>query len=452
MTITLASSIPSQGETAYFINKQIELTFNKAISTSSLSNTVFSLINLDNNSSVPIRVSAGYTSAAKVVLMPDLLLVENTQYRVIILGTDQNMGVSLVAQDSDVLNTTISFEFGTGDTVYKIDSTVEKDAADLTNEGDLFLPTNVKALGFDFTLEKVRPKNHVHGVPETLTGDNTIRFTFTKDLLTGNGIDLTEWATVTLFPLLNDTAYLASGNTFGVGSIPSHTLSVTGADLLVSFAHQLPQNLGVQVSLLDGITSLEGDNYGGKLEYSINTVLYPEVYGVQAIEREVREIAGTFTQDYIGALLFKNTILGWESVGRSVSLLDPSYALKQYVMSSTILDLMEDREFYKYVMAGTRRQLGDLGVSIDNLIGRVAMKVAKYQKAKEAALESLRPGWQFRVGTTIQAYVDAMSTINRLWYSVNERYVESRFSYDQQDHPVSNTQTNRQARQNNPIW
>jgi hypothetical protein len=113
---------------------------------------------------------------------------------------------------------------------------------------------------------------------------------------------------------------------------------------------------------------------------------------------------------------------------------------------------MEDREFYKYVVAGTRRQLGDLGVSVDNIIGRLAMKVAKYQKAKELALESIKPGWQFAVGITTQGYADTAMNINRLWYSTNMRYIPTRFSYHQEDMPASNTQINRQARQNNPIW
>ncbi|MCB1712291.1 MAG: hypothetical protein KDH96_07400, partial [Candidatus Riesia sp.] len=113
---------------------------------------------------------------------------------------------------------------------------------------------------------------------------------------------------------------------------------------------------------------------------------------------------------------------------------------------------MEDREYYKYVVAGTRRQLGDLGVSIDNIIGRIAMKVAKYQKAKEVAFDSIVPGWQFKIGTSTLAYQEAAEGVSRLWYDINGRYTETMYKYYQDNIPASNVAINRHAKSNNPIW
>ncbi len=449
MAITVTTSTPADGATDYFINKSVSITFNKAIASTSLTPNVFSLIDIDSNTAVPITVSASTDSEAKILLLPSLNLKSNTQYRIIIVGTDQGLGYSLVAGDTETLTTTITIEFATGSTVYKIDTTVEKEVSNLTLEGDLFLPTNLKAIGLEFTILKTRPKNFTHAVAPTVTGDNTIRFTFSKALNTG--ADYSEWADVSLFPLLNDTMYLSQNGDFGTGVIPNYTVTGSGTELIVTFDGALPKNLGIQINLTDSITSLEGDEYGGNLQYSINTQLYPEIYGIQTVKREIREIADVYSEDYIGALLFKNSIWLWEKLGRSFSLDTVPYAAKQYVLCSTILDLMEDREYYKYVLAGTRRQLGDLGVSVDNLIGRLAMKVAKYQKAKEIALESLNRGWQFRVGTSMLAYDNIASEINRLWYDVSDRYTDTRLSYLQLDQPASNTTDNRRARSNNPI-
>lgn len=450
MAITLVSSTPTQGYTDYYINKSIELTFNKAISTASLVGSVFSIIEIDNGVIIPSNISPGYLNAAKVILVPSTYLKEDTDYRIVIVGSDQGLGYSLAAQDSDTLTETITFEFRTGSTVYKIDTVLEKEAASLALEGDLFLPTNVKALGEDFTISKVRPKNNKHGLAQNLTGDNTVTFTFTKDLQTG--VDVSEWVDVSMFPLLNTSAYLASGSELGAFPIPSYTASVTGSNLVVTFSSELPKNLGVQISLSTDITSTEGTSYGGGMNYSINTALYPEVYGIETIKREVREVYDTFTEDYIGALLFKNTIWTWEKVGRSFTLDNIPFAGKQYIIYSTILDLMEDREYAKYVVAGTRRQLGDLGVSIDSIIGKVAMKVAKYQKLKDIAYESLLGNWQFRVGYSTAGYDDAAASINRLWYDINGRFTETRFSYYQGYEPAANVYLNRRARTNNPYW
>jgi len=450
MAITLLSSTPAQGSTDNFINKSIELTFSKAIATSSLVGSIFSLIEIDSGVIIPCTIGAGYVNSAKVVLSPSTYLKENTDYRIIVVGTDQALGYSLVAQDADTLTDTLTFDFSTGDSVYKIDSTVEKEAANLALEGDLFLPTNIKALGEDFTVDKVRPKNNKHGVSPSLAGDNTIQFTFTETLLTG--VDVTEWIDVNLFPLLNTASYLASGAQLGTFDIPAYSTYVSGQNLVVAFSGELPKNLGVQISLTKDITSSNGNVYGGQMNYSINTALYPEIYGIETIKREIREVYDTYTEDFIGALLFKNTIWSWEKVGRAFDLDNIPFPGKQYIIYSTILDLMEDAEYTKYLVAGTRRQLGDLGVSIDNIIGRVAMKVAKYQQLKETAYQSLLGNWQFRIGTSTAGYDDVAATINRLWYDINGRYTESRFSYYQGSEPAANIDLNRRARINNPYW
>lgn len=450
MAISLTSSTPAQGATDIQINKSIELVFNKDIAASSIIESVFSVVDIDSGQNVPITVSPRFDTASRIIILPSQALKENTQYRIIIVGTDVALGYSLVATDADTLTTTIYLEFSTGEGVYKIDSVLEKEAASLSLEGDLFLPTNVKALGYDFTVTKVRPKNNKHGLAQTLTGDNTVRFTFSKNLYTGD-IDLTDWVDVNLFPLLNTNEYLASGDVMGSQPIPSYEISRSGADLVVTFDGELPKNLGLQIELKDAILSEDNDPYGGKMMYSVNTALYPQIYGVETVKREVKEISTVYTEDYIGALLFKNTIWTWERVGRVFAIDDIPYAAKQYIVYSTILDLMEDAEYTKYLIAGTRRQLGDLGVSVDNFIGKVAMKVAKYQQLKENALNSILKGWQFRIGVTTMGYLETAQMVNRLWYDVNGRYTDIRFSYHQNDVPAANSILNRRARETNPL-
>ena len=450
MAITLVSSVPAEASTDYFLNKSIELVFNKAISTASLTNNVFSIVDIDSGTSVPLTITLSTTSSSKVFLLPSTSLKENTQYRILIVGLDMDLGYSLVAEDTDILDTTIFIEFSTGESVYKIDTTVQKDVISKTLEGDVFLPTNVKALGYDFVVDKIRPKNNTHSVPVSLTGDSTIRFTFTKNLYTG-AVDFDDWISVSVFPILNDPAYLASGQVLGEVPIPDHSISVNDNQLVVTFNADLPNNAAIHIDISNKITSEDGEELGGELKYSANTALYPQIYGVDIIKREVKELTTVYTDDYIGAILFKNTIWTWEKVGRSFRLDDMPFAAKQYIIYSTILDLMEDAEYTKYLSAGTKRQLGDLSVSIDNISGKVAMKVAKYQKLKDLAFESMNKGWQFRVGVSA-AYDNLAVEINRLWYDVSWRYTDTKYSYNQYNFPAANATENRRARSNNPIW
>jgi hypothetical protein len=66
MPITLSSSIPSHGSTDYFVNKSVELVFNKAILSSSLTNNVFSIIDIDAGTVVPLTISYGIANTSKI--------------------------------------------------------------------------------------------------------------------------------------------------------------------------------------------------------------------------------------------------------------------------------------------------------------------------------------------------------------------------------------------------
>ncbi len=451
MVLSFVSSVPTTGATEVFINKAIEVTFNQALLESTLTDDIIYLYDLDSGARVPIFISRKVTDSSTIVIHSSEHLKENTNYRVIVVGTDQNFGFYLKAESLDELTTSVTILFSTGDSVYKVDTEVQKNAANLTLEGDLFLPTNVKALGYEFTIEKVRPKNNTHDNSVTLTGDNTVRFTFTKPLYTG-AEDLTIWTDISVFPLLDDPRYLASGNSMGEGTIPDYTISVTGYDLVVTFDNELPKNTSIQMSLLSNILSEDNDQYSGDMLYAINTETFPSAYGLHTVRREIKPASENYTDNFIGALLFKNAIWLWERLGRSMDLAALPFAARQHVLYSTVLDLMEDKEYEKFIVAGTRRQLGDLNVSVDNLIGRVALKVLKYQKSKEVAFESLVKGWQFRVGISTEAYDSAAADVNRLWHDISYRYTDTNYKYHQDDIPASNVTINRRAKTNNPMW
>jgi hypothetical protein len=449
MALTFVSSDPATATVDFFLNKSISLTFNEPVSSGSLTDNIVYLVDTSNNETVPATVALKATDTKVIIIDPLVVLKENTNYKVYVIGTDQGVGYSLEATNGDLLVETVLILISTGDSLYQIDVTLEKEAANLTLEGDLFLPTNVKALGYNFTVDKVRPKNHGHGVAVGLTGDYTIRFTFTKALLTGLA-SYSDWASVNCYPIINDANYLASGDSMGVYDIPDHTISIADTDLLVTFQNVLPQNLCVSIDLNTDIKSIDNDQYGGNLSYLINTDLSVDIYGPEMIKRELSSISSQLNDDYIGALLFKNTIFLWEKTGRGISLSPLSFPAKKYIMLSTMLDIMEDKDYQKFVLAGTRRQLGDLNVSVDNMVGRLALKIARVQKEREVALETLYKGWQFKAlaGSTRSSMFNG----DRLWYDVNSRYTEPSYKFYQADVPASNIHLNRHAKTNNPVW
>lgn len=449
MALILVSSNPESATSDFYINKSIELTYNQPIDSTSLTDNVVFLIDLGSNQNVPVTIALKPTDTRVIVVTPLVNLRENTSYRLIVTGVDQGMGYSLKAASTELLGTTSVVLFTTGDNVYQIDTTIEKQASNLTLEGDLFLPTNIKALGYDFTIAKVRPLNHSHGVSGSITGDSTVRFSFTKTLMTGVSYD--DWTTVNVYPLLNDPQYLAYSGVFSTDiTIPPYSVTASNKDLLITFQSALPQNVAVAVDLNSTITSVDNDEYGGAMQYIFNTELSTVVYGPEMVKRELSSINDQLNNDYIGALLFKNSIFLWEKTGRGLNLSEYPFAAKRWVLLTTLLDIMEDKDYHKFVLGGTRRQLGDLNVSVDNPIGRLALKIARVQKERDIAFETLFKGWQFRA---IAGSTRASSSIgDRLWYDINNRYTDPNYKYFQWNYPVANVYINRHAKTNNPFW
>lgn len=454
-TITLTATTPSSlsGSSDIFLNQIFTLTFSSQLAAASVSDETFLLVDLVASESVPITVLLVSTDITKVQITPNYRLKENTLYRITVVGSDSYVTQYLKAADGTSLTTSVLLDFTTGDSLYQIDTTVQKEASNLSLEGDLFLPTNVKALGYDFTIEKVRPKNHTHNVPVALNGSNQVIFSFSKDLYTGATVDYTTWADVQQAPLLDEANYLAIS-----GSIKSENpnsydytlydpeITVTGKELRFNFTGNVPNNTNISIQLNSNIKSLDGATYGGSMDYRINTEVYPVVFGVNAVKSELKALQSSIYDDYIGLLLFKNTIMLWEKTGRGFSLGDVPWAAKKYILYSSILNIIEDEDYAKFLVAGTRRQLGDLNVSVDSLVGRLAMKVTSIKKEIDVAINSLFPGWQFK---TAVKQGDSIAEEVRLWYDVNGRYTEPAYKYFQADEPSSNTVLNRQAKTTN---
>lgn len=448
MALTFSSSVPTTGTVDFFINKSLEIVFNEELDSTTITNSTVYLYDMTASLNVPIEVERKATDSATIVVVPLISLKENSEYRLTVVGTDLNLGLQLQAANGDLLTVSTYILFSTGDNVYSIDTTVEKEANSKTLEGDIFLPVNVKALGYEFTITKVRPPNHSHAITGSLTG---VTFTFTKNLLTGQ--DTSTLANIGIYPILQDTMYLASGSTMDLGSntitMPNYSIITTGNTLSVAFDYALPKNVAITIELTSNIKSSDNDYFGGNMRYSSTTELYPPVYGPHFIKNELPAISNLLTDDYISSILFKNTIWLWERLGRSLNLSSLSFPAKKYILYSTILDLIEDKDYKKFVVAGTRRQLGDLNVSIDNLIGRVAMKAASAKKEKDIAFETLVKGWQFRVGA--RCLSNSYFAGTRLWYDINSRYTDESYRYYQPDIPASNLAINRQAQTNNPL-
>jgi hypothetical protein len=441
--LVLSASDPSDGDSDVFANIALDVTFTLPLLGSSVSSTSVILTNAGTNSVVSADVELVTTT--KVRITPYGSLAEDSTYKITFPGTDIALSSDYVVKDladSDALLVTLDVTFTTGSRVYLDQSDIDKDATDLSLEGDLSLPVHVKALG-NFAVSSTVPKNHKHDVAVA----TALTITFNQVLLTGSLEQ--DWLDVDIFPILDDTEWLSSGDAFG-GTIPDYSITASGKVLTVDFSGWLPQNVGVNVEISPDVVALSGSEYGpNSYLLSFSTDRYPKISGVNTIKREIKAAVTELNDDYIASVLFAKTIEADAKFGIEAT---PHISIVKWVVNSAIVDLLDDVELEKAIMAGTRRQLGDMAISVDPVIGKLAIKHARAEKKIDQATKSL-------IGKSLIArhyrtdIREGLSRPVRLWYGVNGKMKDSRFISYQKNHPASNTSTNRSAKiQADPNW
>lgn len=432
--LAISSSDPSDGASDVFVNIALEVTFDSAVASSTVSQNTCVLTDQATDEVLDTTVEL-LSDGVTVRLTPTGILAEDTVYRITFPGTDTAISASYVLKDdsaSEALSTTLTITFTTGSRVYINDTSVDKNAGDLSLEGDLNLPTNVKALG-ELVISSVVPKNHTADVSLDLGGDNSITFTFDNSL---DSVTFAEsWFNVDVFSVMDDATYIVSGQ-----SIPGHAITFTGAVVDVTFSGDLPNNVGVQITLEEDITDEDGNEYGpNSYLYSITTERNPSIAGTHVLRREIKAAADELTDDYMASVLYAKTVEFESRWGIPAS---PNIAMHKWIVNSAIVDILDDKELEKAIAAGTRRQLGDMNVSVDPIIGKLSLKHARALKKLED-LARLFAGKNIIAQNYSNYHYGDISRSYRRWYGVSGRLMSSKFITYQGDSPGANSALNR---------
>jgi len=440
----VTSSNPSNNDTDVFLNIPLTATFNVALLASSVTETSCILINAATDD--PVSTNVSYTPGGLVItLTPYGVLEENTVYKIKFLGTDLAISSNDALKDSggEALTTTITIVFTTGTKTKILDSATEKETVNLSLEGDITLPWNVKALGV-FVVSGTYPKNGAADVDPTLGNTNQVWIQFNKNL--SGSLCNSGWLDIDMFPILDNTAWLASGSSFGAGTIPNITgVWCSGSFLYAGFSTELPKNLGVNIIIDDNVTSFDGNEFGpSDYNLSFSTERYPSVAGTNIMKREVKAASDELTDEYIASTLFKNTIKLLHKYSFDYN--SPSWFANRFVVAASIIDILDDVELEKAIVAGSRRQLGDLLVSVDNTIGKLAVKHARAEKELEK-LDKVFSGKKLLINIIQEAFTSAYyDRPSRLWFNVSGKIIDNRFKKYQPNLPVANVTLTRQAK------
>lgn len=451
---SIQTSNPAAGAVDVFLNVPLYVTFaSPGLNEDSVNLNSCVLVNVGTQDTVPLKLS--YNSSTRVLTAtPVGTLAESTVYALRFPGTDIAISSSYVIKESgtlEALTETVEVSFTTGIRAYIDDSIITKEATNLSLEGDINLPTHVKALG-PFAIEKTLPKNNSYDVAGSLDGNNKLYLKFNKTL---SGSLLTdEWLSVDLYPILDFTGFYASGDNLAVNLsgyvAPTMTgLSYSGQYLYAHFSGPLPQNAGVAVTVGELVTATDGSEFGpNEYKLTFTTTRYPNLGGVHWLKTELQALSKELTNDYLSAVILKNSIRFYY---RTISLPSPSIWLSnKWVIYTSLIDVLDDLDLNKTIVAGSRRSLGDFSVGFDVAIGQATLKQKRAQDELEDIDKAL---FLTKSIQRIDRWIFVENRPNpREWFNISGRIFDNRFVYYQRNAPQANIDLNRTSRNINPWY
>lgn len=397
---TLVSSSPSNGATNVAKNARLSVVLSTALSSSSIDNRTVYLRYEVTKDIVPCSVNLD-DDGVTIVVVPATLLIPNSAYKLILVGASVSTTCVKAADDSS-LATSIQISFQSGDTLAVDEDTGIKTVAETTLEGDAVLPDDI---GFRTTINPLRlirtsPRQHGFGMA---TDASRIRMEFSSPIDIDTVADNVE---VSFEAFYGEEDFLAIETDIGEGTRfyfqyetenytgdlslsptyfedPSVSFSVTGnfldIEITPATGDLLPNNLSIQVDILDDLASTSGATLTEGVVYFTCVEPYPKWDSLQGVRHEIGSSASFETpDDFIGLRLWRASIDLWMKLFQEINLETPSRYHKEYVRVRAAIDVWDDLMVSKYLNSGIVKELGDLRIQYNTGSGG-----AKSRRVKE---------------------------------------------------------------------
>ncbi len=428
-TISLVS--PADEETNVYLNKHITVTFSEAIDPDTVNSNTFRLIHATSQMREFCDISLS-DDLLTVTMIPNHTLDSSETYVLHIIGVTSGFSFYVKSGTDDGLATTADYTFTAGTHIEAYSA--EKTEAQTVLEGDLTLPADLQVVpARRLEISEVTPRNHS---AEITLGTTQISVRFSANL--DSDVFESDMAEFNVYPLMGMSDYLARDDGSGENivfqkdspddtdgnavdfTLPSGSWSVTGDVLLWTMdtgsMTSFPYNTEAEVILYEDIQ----DEYGNTLQEARRFVFtlqaYPVFSGVRQVERELATLPEAMYKDIVHAFIWRNSIRAWENAAFS-SIPDNTYGiLSRYAHVATCLDILDNAELPKTVLAGQRKSLGDFFIGWDSqAVGKQGLK---YKRLFDE-LEELTRGLQRHIPRWVVkgSNVDHPNWRHRTWTS-----------------------------------
>ena len=435
---TISTVSPADAETNVYLNEQITVLFSEALDTSTVNQNTFQLVHQTSQMREFCTVSLS-ANLLTVTIVPNHTLDSDETYILHVIGVSSGFSFYVKSSASaDGLVTTGSYTFTTGNDIEAY--TAEKTESQYALEGDLVLPADIQVVAARrLDISEVTPKNHSAEISVSTT-QVTVRFSANID----DDVFTQDMAEFNVYPLMGMSDYLAlddgSGSntvfskdapndTGGVAvdfTLPTGTWAVEDDTIVWTMdtgeTTLFPYNTEVEVILYDDIQDTYGNTLQEARKFVFTLEAYPIFSGVRQVERELATLPEVTHRDIIHAFIWRNSIRAWEEAGFSTA---PDIAhgmLSRYAHITTCLDILDNAELPKTVLAGQRKSMGDFFVGWDaNAVGRMGLKYQRLLDELKTLTKGLQrhiPRWVVKGGN-----VDRPNWRSRTWTST--RYLNT---------------------------
>lgn len=451
----VASSTPASGATGVAKNQSIRVVFSEALLASAVSIKTIYLRSLVTNDRVDTALSLSQ-DLLTVTLTPNALLIPNSAYEVLLVGSDIS-ATCLKSSDNSALTLSTRINFQTGDhlNATSLDSEA-KTEAEVEAEGDLLLPTDIgprSASGISLRLLGADPGSHSFGI-STLT--RRLRFQFSAPVTVNTGeigiaffgfYDEDDFRAVKTDIGSGERQYFKyESNIFTGGDVdyldpaffedPQYTITQTGNYIDINLSPktgpQLPYNLGIEITFPSSLATTDGSELQKDLVYITYTKPYPNWASIRAVKHEIASASSLpIEDDFVGLRIWQSTMDLWLEQSQAPDLVAPARPYIEYVRYRAALDVYDDLMVLKYLNSGVVKELGDLRIQYNTAGGGAKSRKVSDLEARLKRLHAVLWGfWNSSPKTGIRSHADILEPDrlffrDRLWKAeLAQRYDE----------------------------
>lgn len=396
---TVVTVSPAALESNVYLNKRIVVTWSEAIDSDSINDNTARLTHSATNTRVWMKWSLS-DDGITLTLIPKVQLDAEETYVLTLIGSDQGLSFYIESGTSDALVTTERITFTTGNDI----EAYSGEKTDLTSqrEGDLILPADLQVVpGRRLEVSATTPQHHGTGLSPSLS---QIAVQFSADL-SGDLLEDT-WLEVNMYPLMGYTEYMAhaSGESY-VFSItdpintdgeayefvePTGVLESEGAYLVWTrdtgeADNIFPMNTEVEVIISRDVQDVWGNTLQEDRRFVFTMTATPMFDSVRGIERELPTLPEELDRDLLYALIWKYSIEVWQMLNCSNPPTKAYHYIRKFVHASVCLDILDNAELPKTILAGQKKILGDFQVQYDSKVGLMGLKYKRLKEELEKA-------------------------------------------------------------------